>query len=99
MIFIFAGYETSSSSLSFLAYNLATHPHIQKTLQEEIDETFPEKVTCVLLLFSFTFFLPWFCNNYFKIDLPLGSANLWSPDADGIPGHGGEWVNEAVPYC
>uniref|UniRef100_A0A4W6F4W6 unspecific monooxygenase n=1 Tax=Lates calcarifer TaxID=8187 RepID=A0A4W6F4W6_LATCA len=43
MIFIFAGYETSSSSLSFLAYNLATHPHIQKTLQEEIDETFPEK--------------------------------------------------------
>lgn len=43
MIFIFAGYETSSSSLGFLAYNLATHPDIQKTLQEEIDETFPEK--------------------------------------------------------
>ncbi|XP_069581470.1 cytochrome P450 3A40-like [Brachyistius frenatus] len=43
MIFIFAGYETSSTSLCFLAYNLATHPHIQKTLQEEIDETFPEK--------------------------------------------------------
>lgn len=44
MIFIFAGYETSSSTLTFLAYNLATHPHIQKTLQEEIDETFPEKI-------------------------------------------------------
>ncbi|KAF7664050.1 hypothetical protein LDENG_00191320, partial [Lucifuga dentata] len=44
MIFIFGGYETSSSSLSFLAYNLATHPDIQKALQEEIDETFPEKV-------------------------------------------------------
>lgn len=43
MIFIFAGYETSSSTMGFLAYNLATHPHIQKTLQEEIDETFPEK--------------------------------------------------------
>ncbi|XP_026223404.1 cytochrome P450 3A30-like isoform X2 [Anabas testudineus] len=43
MTFIFAGYETSSSSLGFLAYNLATHPEIQKTLQEEIDETFPEK--------------------------------------------------------
>ncbi|XP_044067523.1 cytochrome P450 3A40-like [Siniperca chuatsi] len=43
MLFIFAGYETSSSSLGFLAYNLATHPQIQKTLQEEIDETFPEK--------------------------------------------------------
>ncbi|XP_051913204.1 cytochrome P450 3A40-like [Hippocampus zosterae] len=44
MIFIFAGYETSSSSLCFLAYNLATHPDIQKALQEEIDETFPDKV-------------------------------------------------------
>ncbi|XP_049610661.1 cytochrome P450, family 3, subfamily A, polypeptide 65 [Syngnathus scovelli] len=44
MIFIFAGYETSSSSLCFLAYNLATHPHIQKALQEEIDKTFPDKV-------------------------------------------------------
>uniref|UniRef100_A0A3Q3JAZ9 Cytochrome P450 3A n=1 Tax=Monopterus albus TaxID=43700 RepID=A0A3Q3JAZ9_MONAL len=43
LIFIFAGYETSSSSLGFLAYNLATHPDIQKTLQEEIDEAFPEK--------------------------------------------------------
>ncbi|XP_026223406.1 cytochrome P450 3A40-like [Anabas testudineus] len=43
MIFIFAGYETTSSSLNFLAYNLATHPDIQKTLQKEIDETFPEK--------------------------------------------------------
>ncbi|XP_070766967.1 cytochrome P450 3A30-like isoform X1 [Enoplosus armatus] len=44
MLFIFAGYETSSSTLGFLAYNLATHPHTQKTLQEEIDETFPEKI-------------------------------------------------------
>ncbi|KAK2851488.1 hypothetical protein Q5P01_007764 [Channa striata] len=43
MFFIFAGYETSSSSLGFLAHNLATHPHIQKNLQEEIEETFPEK--------------------------------------------------------
>lgn len=45
MIFIFAGYETSSSSLGFVAYNLATHPQIQKALQQEIDETFPNKVT------------------------------------------------------
>ncbi|XP_031701695.1 cytochrome P450 3A19-like [Anarrhichthys ocellatus] len=43
LIFIFAGYETSSTTMGFLAYNLATHPQIQKTLQEEIDETFPEK--------------------------------------------------------
>nr|XP_040042230.1 cytochrome P450 3A30-like isoform X1 [Gasterosteus aculeatus aculeatus] len=43
MIFLFAGYETSSSTLSFLAYNLATNPHIMKRLQEEVDSTFPNK--------------------------------------------------------
>ncbi|XP_068593515.1 cytochrome P450 3A40-like [Cebidichthys violaceus] len=43
MIFLFAGYETSSSSLAFLAYNLATNPHVMKRLQEEVDSTFPNK--------------------------------------------------------
>ncbi|TNN34722.1 Cytochrome P450 3A40 [Liparis tanakae] len=43
MIFLFAGYETTSSSLSFASYNLARNPHVMKRLQDEIDSTFPNK--------------------------------------------------------
>ncbi|KAM4813614.1 cytochrome P450 3A41-like [Urocitellus parryii] len=43
IIFILAGYETTSSTLSFIMYLLATHPDVQKKLQQEIDETLPNK--------------------------------------------------------
>ncbi|XP_066516422.1 cytochrome P450 3A56-like isoform X2 [Hoplias malabaricus] len=43
MSFMFAGYETSSSTLSFFFYNIATNPDTMKKLQEEIDQTFPNK--------------------------------------------------------
>lgn len=38
IVFILAGFTTSSTLLSFLLYELAINPDIQKRLQEEVDE-------------------------------------------------------------
>ena len=43
VIFLNAGYETTSSALGFTAYELAVNPQIQEKLQQEIDECFPEE--------------------------------------------------------
>ncbi|XP_028719397.1 cytochrome P450 3A11-like [Peromyscus leucopus] len=43
IIFIFGGYETTSNTIAFALYLLATHPDNQKTLQEEIDVALPNK--------------------------------------------------------
>ena len=38
VIFLFAGYETSSNTLAFITYYLATHQDVQNKLREEIQE-------------------------------------------------------------
>ncbi|CAM4630790.1 unnamed protein product, partial [Caretta caretta] len=43
LVFILAGHETTSFTLNFLSYNLATHPDVQQRLQEEIDAALPNK--------------------------------------------------------
>ncbi|KAH0500674.1 Cytochrome P450 3A31 [Microtus ochrogaster] len=43
IIFILGSYETTSRTLAFALYLLATHPDIQKKLREEIDVALPNK--------------------------------------------------------
>ncbi|XP_077333404.1 cytochrome P450 3A24-like isoform X1 [Lithobates pipiens] len=43
LIFVIAGYETTSTTLMFTAYLLATHPDVQTKLQEEIETHLPNK--------------------------------------------------------
>uniref|UniRef100_A0A8C2SMV9 unspecific monooxygenase n=1 Tax=Coturnix japonica TaxID=93934 RepID=A0A8C2SMV9_COTJA len=42
-IFIFAGYEPTSNTLSYLAYLLALHPDVQQKVVDEIDTVLPNK--------------------------------------------------------
>ncbi|XP_072205326.1 cytochrome P450 3A9-like [Excalfactoria chinensis] len=42
-IFIFAGYEPTSNTLSYLAYLLALHPDVQQKVVDEIDAVLPNK--------------------------------------------------------
>lgn len=42
MIFFFAGFDSVSTLLCFMAYELVVNPDVQKRLQEEIDDTLRE---------------------------------------------------------
>ena len=50
MVFLIAGYETSSTGLGFLAYDLAMNPEVQERLRNEVDERFPQ-VTVIFIVF------------------------------------------------
>ena len=47
-LFMLAGYETTSNSLTFTSYLLAIHPDIQEKLQEEIDSYFEENPVIII---------------------------------------------------
>ncbi len=41
--FLFAGHDTTASSLSWILYAMAKYPEHQRKVQEELDEIFAEK--------------------------------------------------------
>ena len=43
IVFLAAGFETSSTTLSFVCHHLATSPAIQDKLQQEIDDMWPDE--------------------------------------------------------
>ena len=45
--FVLAGYETTSTTLAFATYLLATHPEVQERLANEIHEYFQENTVSV----------------------------------------------------
>ena len=45
MLFLLAGYETTSTALGFLMYDLAKNPDVQQKLVEEIDDNFSTEVS------------------------------------------------------
>lgn len=45
LLFLLAGYETTSTTLAYIMYEMAVNPEVQKKLQEEIDENFPDEVS------------------------------------------------------
>ena len=50
--FLLAGYETTSSTLTFISYLLALHPDIQENLQTEIDDYFDNNPVCLFIHIS-----------------------------------------------
>lgn len=50
LLFLLAGYETTSTTLAYIMYEMAVNPEVQKKLQEEIDENFPDHVSIVYIV-------------------------------------------------
>uniref|UniRef100_A0A672U7N0 Uncharacterized protein n=1 Tax=Strigops habroptila TaxID=2489341 RepID=A0A672U7N0_STRHB len=72
LVFVFAGYETTSSTLSYLSYNLATHPDVQQRLQDEIDAYLPNKAALTYNAITQMEYLDMVVNESLRLFPPAG---------------------------
>ena len=47
IVFLLAGFENSSSTVSFMLYILAINPDVQEKLYQEVIETFESEVSVI----------------------------------------------------
>lgn len=57
VVFMLAGYETTSTALSYAAHELASNPDVQTRLQEELDNELSGVGKKVFSLLEFSYFL------------------------------------------
>lgn len=74
-IFLLAGYETTSSALSFTSYLLALNPDIQQRLINEIDDKCPKGTTISAELISSMTYLDMVFNESLRIYPPAYTVN------------------------
>lgn len=111
LLFLLAGYETTSTTLAYIMYEMSVNPEAQKKLQEEIDEHFPENVSwngcydiCSIITFLYWPTCSWLDFNTlflylrFKIFiLSGGQSKLWPNSENGVSGHGLVWNPSEIP--
>lgn len=110
LLFLLAGYETTSTTLAYIMYEMSVNPEAQKRLQEEIDELFPENVSYCLSVFIITFLTRPFdeviiikAYKYTCIWLIFfhtvlgGQSKLRSNSENGVPRYGLVWNFTEIP--
>ncbi|XP_036028239.1 cytochrome P450 3A13-like [Onychomys torridus] len=84
--FIFAGYETTSTALSFITYLLAIHPDVQKKLQHEIDAVLPNKAPATYQALVEIEYLDMVVNETMRLYPVIGRINRLSKEDAEING-------------
>ncbi len=78
--FLLAGYETTSTALCFLVNELAHNPDVQRRVQEELDQVFPDEVrACVrVCVCECVWTLQWEPARYFSFTCQSSAARFIS---------------------